>query len=120
MPSAFSRNRCAWCYATLDDKIVYNLTTRVAGVTQIHIIGGECCLAAGRHADFANRHGRPPMYFDYATTLSNVRKLYVSARLCQEPSTAAFMIRIANETRLKLCKADQARALWPLRRSARS
>ena len=112
-------NRCDWCAASLEDKVVYNLSTWVGGRHQVHVIGAECCVVAGRHADFANKHGRPRMWFEYAATLSNVRKLYASAALCTNPVYAAAALESADETCARLRKVDQMRARQPLRRSSR-
>ena len=112
-------NHCNWCAASLEDKVIYSLSTWVAGKREVHVIGSECCMAAGRHSDFANKHGCPRMWFEYAATVSNVRKLYASAALCKSPLHAAAALKCADTTCAQLRKVDQVRARQPLRRSSR-
>ena len=55
---------CDWCHASLANKFAYNLTTHINGKAKVFHIGGQCCISKGRHADFANLYGCPPMYFE--------------------------------------------------------
>lgn len=100
---------CDWCHVSLADKLEYDITTRLCGVKKVFRVGSECCITAGRHAAFANLHGCPPMNFQYAATLANVRKMYAIAH--------PEMRKCADKTYLQLSKTDQRLVL--LRRSSR-
>ena len=55
---------CDWCFKSLDGKFVYKLHTQINGAAKVFRIGAECCIRTGQHAHFANRYGRPPMFFE--------------------------------------------------------
>lgn len=82
MPQLISK--CDWCNASLSDTIVYELSTWVKNKHEVHTIGADCCMKAGRHADFANKHGCPRMIFEYRADPTNVSRLFASAELCHK------------------------------------
>jgi len=70
---------CDWCSSSLDNTIVYDLHTRINGYPITYIIGADCCIASGNHADFANKHNCPPMNFQPRSNVENVNRYFAFA-----------------------------------------
>ena len=113
-----SASSCQWCQSSFKDQLIYNLSVYLGGKRRLYVIG-ECCVGEPC-TDFANRHGCPPMRFDFASTVANVRRLYTYVPLCQTPRNAKMALEGADETCARLSKADQVLARQPQRRSSRS
>jgi hypothetical protein len=112
-----SASRCAWCDTSFENQLVYNLSAVLGGSRRLYVIG-ECCVGMPC-TDFANRHGCPPMRFDFAPTVANVRRLYAYVPLCETPRNVKAALAAADETCAHLSKADQVLARQPQRRSSR-
>jgi len=112
-----SASSCQWCQSSFKDQLIYNLSVYLGGKRRLYVIG-ECCVGEPC-TDFANRHGCPPMRFDFASTVANVRRLYTYVPLCQTPRGVKAALEAADETCARLSKADQVLARQPQRRSSR-
>jgi hypothetical protein len=112
-----SASNCQWCYSALKDQLAYNLSIYLGGKWRLHSIG-ECCVGAPC-ADFANRHGRPPMRFEFVATIANVRRLYAFVPLCQTPRGVKAALEAADEACARLSKAAAVLARQTQRRSSR-
>ena len=110
-------SNCQWCLTPLKDQLAYNLTAFIGGSSRLYVIG-ECCVGMPC-TDFANRHGCPPMRFDFVPTIANVRRLYAYVPLCETPRNVKAALAAADETCAYLSKTDQVLARQPQRRSSR-
>lgn len=91
MSSAPSFTHCDWCGTSFGNQVIYLLHTQETGTRSntTHHVGEDCCVAQGKHAEYANRFldrwgCLPFMNFEYLETHENVTRMFARAKLCHE------------------------------------
>ena len=96
-PSFFE---CDWCGTSFDAQVAYLLHTQETATqsTMTYHIGEDCCMAKGKHAEYANRYiarwdARPNMFFEYLETPQNVTHMFARAKRCHERGRDKHMVK---------------------------
>ena len=100
MSSVPSFSECDWCGTSFDGQVAYLLHTQETATqsTMTYHVGEDCCVAQGKHAEYANRyiarwHNRPNMFFEYLETHGNVTRMFARAKLCHERGRDRSMVK---------------------------
>ena len=95
-----SFSECDWCGTSFDAQVAYLLHTQETATqsTMTYHIGEDCCMAKGKHAEYANRYiarwdARPNMFFEYLETPQNVTHMFARAKRCHERGRDKHMVK---------------------------